>query len=77
MEDAIKKEIIDIAKAEGLDAAEDVVFVLAKTIFAVTKTILPKVNPAVAAFVVPILALVEPKVYEYIDKIDGEDDEGR
>ena len=72
--DAIKKEIVMIGKAEGLEIIEDTAVAAVKSSFKIVKIILPKVSIAVAAILVPILELVEPKILAMLDKIDGIDD---
>jgi len=77
----LKKEVLEELKKEGLDYAEETVVSLIKVAF----RILPKfggliTNPTgklVYGLVVGPVVAMQPKVLEWADKIDGEDDPGR
>jgi hypothetical protein len=75
---AVEASLIDevkvIAKSEGLDLLEDSAVAITRAAFRIVKVAVPKVNIAVAAIVIPILELIEPKVLSLLDKIDGKDD---
>lgn len=71
-EKTMKEEILEIVKAEGLNVGEEAVEALARVVFKVLPMAIGKANPAVGAIVLPLIALIEPKVMEAIDKIDGQ-----
>jgi hypothetical protein len=68
----IKKLIVEELKKEGMDIAEDAAISAVKAIFKV----LPKVALATENkfddLLIPVLGVVEPKILELLDKIDGE-----
>lgn len=74
---ALREEILELVKAEGMDATEEAVYTMTKTGFAIVKIALPKVNPLFGSILVSIITALEPKVYEIIDKLDGKDDPNR
>lgn len=71
MDEQTKVEIEALLKSEGLDLAEENVKVIAKVGIKILGIALPKVNPMIAGIVLPILQLIEPKLLELIDGIDG------
>lgn len=74
MDEAVKKEILQTLKGEGLDLAEELAANAVMGAFKLIKALLPKVNPVVAIVVGPMLDTLAPLILEAIDKIDGEDD---
>lgn len=77
MNEDLKKEIIAICKAEGMDVAEEAAVMAVNTAFSILQIVVPKVSVGAGAIVVPMIEVVKPKVMELLDKIDGEDDPGR
>lgn len=76
MED-LKKTLLEELKKEGLNIAEDAAVGAVKAVFkALPRVVLASENKF-DDLLIPILGVVEPKVLELLDKIDGEDDEGR
>lgn len=67
-----KAKVIEILKAHGLNVAEEAAEGSLKAAFEVMEYLLPAMYPAVAAFVIPIVALAKPKIFEAVDKIDGQ-----
>lgn len=68
----LKKIIVDELKKEGKDIAEDAVASVVKALFkAVPKVVLATENK-IDDLLVPMLGIIEPKVLEFVDKIDGE-----
>ena len=73
----VMKIVVEELKKEGIDLAEELVAGAVKAVFkAIPKIVLATENK-VDDLLVPVLAVVEPKVLELVDKIDGEDDAGR
>ena len=73
----LKEEFKKLCKEEGLDLAEEVIAKVAKVGFLFAMLALPRFHPILSAIAAPVLKFVKPKVMALIDKIDGEDDEGR
>lgn len=74
MDEKTKKEILETLKVEGLDIAEDLAVVAVRSAFALIKLLVPKISSTGGAMASAMLAIVEPKILELLDKIDGEDD---
>ncbi len=74
MDAALKNEIKEIFKKEGLDVAEEVVLKFAKVSFKVLPKILEATPNKLDDLLIPVLKTVEPKVLAAIDKIDGVED---
>lgn len=73
----VKKLVLEELKKEGINLAEDAVAGIVKAVFrAIPKVVLATPN-SVDDLLVPVLAVVEPKVLELVDKLDGEDDADR
>jgi hypothetical protein len=77
LSDELKKEINEIARNKGLNVAEDASVLLVEAAFALLATLVPKVSFGLGGIIIPIIAIVKPKILEMLDEIDGEDDEGR
>ena len=75
----LKKEIMAEIKAEGLDAIEDVLAKFAKIGFSISKKYAMHlaVRKPMLAILAPLITVVEAPIMGFIDKLDGEDDEGR
>lgn len=73
----IKKMIVDHFKAEGLDIAEEAAVALVKSAFKLIPAIALATENKIDDMFVPALGIIEPKVIELLDGIDGEDDPNR
>lgn len=71
-----KKEIVGIAREQGLELAEDTALAAAKTAINLLKVILPKVSKGFGLAFVMFMDAYEGKIFELIDKIDGEQNLG-
>jgi hypothetical protein len=70
----IKKELVDALKDNGLEVAEDAVLTLFKVVYPfITKFVLSTPNK-LDDIVVVLLPVLEPIILDYIDKIDGKED---
>lgn len=69
-----KKEIIDIAKNEGLDLAEDVAVDVVKTALQIIRTIVPKLSAGAGKMVNFFLDAYEDEIFKLLDEIDGKKD---
>ena len=71
-----KNEILEMVinefKTEGIEIAEDVALRAAKVGFGLAKKIVIATPNSIDDILLPIIAIVEPKVYEWIDKLDGQ-----
>lgn len=72
--DMDKQEIITIAKDQGLDLAEETAAATAKTAINLLKVLLPKVSKGFGLAFNLFIESYEFRLYELIDKIDGEKD---
>jgi len=73
-----KKELVKAAlKAKGLDIAEEALAATVKGAFDVLEAIVPVFSAGLGAVVPSIRGVVEKPLLAAIDKIDGNDDEGR
>lgn len=73
----VKKLIIEELKNAGLDIAEETAVLTVKTIFAVLPKIIMATENKFDDLALPVLMVIQPKIMELLDKIDGKDDEGR
>jgi len=73
MDSTVKAEVIGALKSQGLEVAEDVAVQLVKASFAIVTLLLPKVSKVMAPILVPAINLMQPKVLELVDLIDGKD----
>jgi hypothetical protein len=69
-----KKEIISIAKDQGLDLAEDTAAAAVKTAINLLRVIVPKLSTGAGFMVNSFLDIYEKKIFELVDKIDGKVD---
>jgi hypothetical protein len=70
---AIKKEITDVLKKEGLTIAEETAVTAVKGAIGVLRVMLPKVSTGFGLAFNMFMDVYEKKIYELIDKIDGVD----
>lgn len=77
LSDELKKEVLEIMKGKGLDVAEDAAVMAVEAAFALMIALVPKVSNGLGGIIVPIIAIIKPKILAILDEIDGEDDEGR
>ena len=73
----IKKDFLDEAKKQGLDLAEDSIAALWKVIVKLVQKYTSDSSSFIIKMVGKTIVDSESLVLGYIDKIDGEDDEGR
>jgi len=69
-----KSEVMGVLKSEGLDVAEDMAVNAVRAAFKILIMLAPKVSQTAGAIIAPMLAVLEPRILELLDKIDGEDD---
>ena len=69
-----KEQIIDIAKEQGLELAEETAVAAAKTALNLLRIILPKVSRGFGLAFNLFLDSYEFRIYEMLDKIDGKKD---
>lgn len=69
-----KQEIINIAKDQGMDLAEDMAVVAAKAALNMLRVILPKVSKGFGLAFNLFLDSYEFRIYEMLDAIDGKKD---
>jgi len=67
-----KAKLVEILKEEGVNIAEDQAVSLVKGVFKALPKIAEATENKVDDLVVPLLLVVEPKVLEVLDKIDGQ-----
>ena len=72
MDEAAKKELLDGLKAAGLNVAEDAAVGVFKALISIIPKVVLASENKVDDLLVPVLAVLEPKIMEAIDKIDGE-----
>jgi len=68
------EDIGEILKEEGLEIAEDTVAAMVKATFRILPLLAKKTSNKYDDLLIPVLAVIEPKVLEMVDKIDGKDD---
>ena len=72
----IKGEISDKLKQSGLNIAEDAIVDAVKVVFKIVPLLVAKIKNETVKMVVSVivgsLVMLEPKILEYLDKIDGE-----
>lgn len=73
MDAKLKQEIIEILNAEGLDKAEEMAVIAAKTSFKLMKILAPKINFTAGLIINTLLDTYEPRLMSMIDEIDGVD----
>lgn len=71
------KEVLELLvkelKAEGLDVAEDTAVAAVKAVFKVMPKVFVASENKFDDLLVPVLGVLEPKVMELLDKIDGKE----
>lgn len=70
----LKKEILEEAKAKGLDLAEDSIKAVVEFALAALEKVALKSENKIDDLVVSLLPILKPKLMELIDLIDGEKD---
>lgn len=68
----ILEMIVNEFKSEGIEIAEDVALRAAKVGFGLAKKIVTATPNSIDDILLPVIGIVEPKVYEWIDKLDGQ-----
>lgn len=76
MSDA-KKEILDILKSKGLDVAEDALAEVVEGLFEGVEAIIKKSSNTYDDMALVVLPKLKELALSALDKLDGEDDEGR
>jgi len=66
-----KQQIIDIAKDQGLDLAEDMAVAATRAAIKLLREILPKVSKGFGFAFSMFIDAYEPAIFEMIDRIDG------
>ena len=69
--------IVEELKKEGMDVAEEAAVLAVKALFKVAPKAAAMTENKYDDLLVPVIAVLEPKIMEMLDGIDGEDDEGR
>jgi len=69
---SVKDKVLNILKDEGLDLAEDAAEKVVKAGFKIGKLLISESENKVDDLLLPLFDLVEPRVLELVDKIDGE-----
>lgn len=69
-----KKEITAVLKSEGLDIAEDLAIEATRAAIKLLKVVLPKVSKGFGLVFTMFVDAYEDKIFEILDKIDGEKD---
>lgn len=72
MNEELKKEIAELLKGKGLDVAEDAAIKAVKALFEILPMIVAKTENKYDDMLIPVLGVLEPKIIELLDKIDGE-----
>lgn len=72
-EKSLKEEIVELLKSKGLDVAEDAAIGVVKGLFEVLPAIVLKTENKYDDLLIPMLAVLEPKVMELLDGIDGKE----
>lgn len=67
-----KAKLVEILKSEGVEILEDQAVSLVKGVFKALPKIAAATENKVDDLVVPLLMVVEPKILEVLDKIDGQ-----
>lgn len=74
MNEEMKKIIVEELKAVGMDIAEEAAEKAVKAIFKAIPKALAASENKMDDMLIPLLGLIEPKVMELIDGIDGKKD---
>jgi len=75
-EPTIKEMMIDELKKAGLDIAEDAAVSAARAVIKMLPKVVAATENKIDDMLIPVLGILEPKLLELLDKIDGEDDPG-
>jgi len=76
MNDEVKKELVELFKAEGLELAEETVELAVKAVFKVLPIIAKKTtNPLDDMLVGSLAPILERELLKLVDKIDGKQGE--
>jgi hypothetical protein len=67
----IKKDLLEKLKSEGFEIAEDAVLKLFKVLYPFATALVIATPNKIDDVLIPILAVIEPKIIALIDKIDG------
>lgn len=73
----MKKEILDSLKARGLDVAEEALAELIEGVFDVAEMLIVKSENKFDDMALVVLPKLKELALKALDKLDGEDDEGR
>lgn len=73
----LKKEILDSLKEKGLDVAEEALAEVLEGLFAVVETLIVKSENKFDDMALVVLPKLKELALKALDKLDGEDDEGR
>lgn len=73
----LKKEILDSLKAKGLDVAEEALAEVVEGLFEVAETLIVKSENKFDDMALVVLPKLKELTLKALDKLDGEDDEGR
>lgn len=75
IKDEIKSIVVAACKEQGLVIAEETAVKLVKVIFKVFPDIFRATKNPFDDLLIPLLAVIEPKVVDMLDKIDGIDNQ--
>lgn len=67
-----KARVVEILKEEGMDLGEEMACVAIKAVFKALPRFIVESENKYDDMLLPVLGLVEPKVLELADKIDGQ-----
>jgi len=70
----MKKEIKEILRKHGAYIAEDVSVSVAKGVLKALPEILQATDNKFDDLLIPLISVIEPKILEILDKIDGEEE---
>jgi hypothetical protein len=68
-----QKDLVEILKKHGLNIAEDTATVAVKAVFKAIPDIVIATENKYDDLLVPVFSVLEPKILELIDKIDGQE----
>ena len=77
MGQTVKQVIVEELKKQGLDVGEEMAVAAVKGAISALKKVVEMTENKYDDMALPVLAVIEPKIMEALDKIDGEDDPGR
>ena len=66
-----KSRLVEILKEAGLEVTEDVAIDIVKGVFKALPKVFQETENKYDDMVIPVLGLIEPKVLELLDGIDG------